>query len=126
MITEQEARRTAEAVLQDMSSMPGVPPLAITQVEERQVCWVVYYQSERYIETGSFLDSVVGNAPILLDRQTGQRHETGTARPIDYYVAEYASGRHTCALCTSAQLCAQDPGEAPACTCCLADDLDGQ
>ncbi|MFI5490354.1 hypothetical protein [Micromonospora echinaurantiaca] len=53
MISEQEARRTADAVLQDMFSVPGMPPLAITQLEERQACWVVYYQSVRYIETGS-------------------------------------------------------------------------
>jgi Immunity protein 35 len=90
-------------MLQDMSSVPGVPPLAITDVEERQGCWVLYYQSVRYIETGSFLDSVAGNAPILVDRRTGQAHETGTARSIDYYVAEYSNGRHTCALCTTAQ-----------------------
>lgn len=103
VITEQEARRTAEAVLQEMSSLRGMPPLAIMNVEERQACWVVYYQSVRYIETGSFLDSLVGNAPILVDRQTGQRHQTGTAQQIDYYVAEYVSGRHTCELCTTVQ-----------------------
>ncbi|SIR92011.1 Immunity protein 35 [Micromonospora avicenniae] len=99
VITEREARRAAEAVLQDMSSVPGMPSLAIMNVEERQACWIVYYQSARYIETGSFLDSLVGNGPILVDRQTGRRHQTGTAQPIDYYVA----GRHTCALCTAAQ-----------------------
>ncbi|MCM0677222.1 YrhB family protein [Micromonospora phytophila] len=103
MITEQEARRTAKAVLQDMSSVPGVPQLAITDLEERQTCWVLYYQSVRYIETGSFLDSVAGNAPILVDRTTGQPHETGTARPIDFYIAEYTNGRHTCAFCATAQ-----------------------
>ena len=65
VITEQEARRTAEAVLQDMSSVPGMPPLAIMNVEERQACWVVYYQSVRYIETGSFLDSSLQRSPYL-------------------------------------------------------------
>lgn len=103
VITEQEARRTAEAVLQGMSSVPGVPPLAITDVEEYPACWVLYYQSVRYIETGSFLDSVAGNAPILVDRRTGQPHETGTARPTEYYVAEYSGGRHSCALCTGGE-----------------------
>ncbi|MEV6373514.1 YrhB domain-containing protein [Micromonospora musae] len=104
MITEHEARRTAEAVLQDMSSrQPGMPPLAIMHVEEHQACWVFGYQSVRYIETGSFLDSLVGNGPILVDRQTGQPHTTGTALPSDYYVAEYVSGQHTCDFCTTAQ-----------------------
>ncbi len=103
VITEQEARSAAEAVLQEMSSFPGVPLLAITHVEERPTCWVFDYQSVRYIQTGSFLDSVAGNAPILVDRKTGQAHHTGTARSIDYYLAEYTNGRHTCALCTSPQ-----------------------
>ncbi|WP_327030982.1 YrhB family protein [Micromonospora sp. NBC_01740] len=104
MLKEQQARGTAEAVLRDMSSEPGVPPLVITCVEEHPVCWVFYYQSARHIESGSFLDSVIGNAPIIVDRSTGQPHETGTARSIEYYVAEYSSGRHTCALCATAQL----------------------
>ncbi len=104
VITDREARKTAEAVLRDMSAVPGVPPLAITDVEEHGDCWVVFYQSARYIETGSFLDSVAGNAPILVDRRTGLPHETGTAHSTAYYVTEYANGRHTCALCTTAQL----------------------
>ncbi len=103
VVTEQEARSTAAAVLQEMSSFPDVPPLAIADVKERPAFWVFHYQSVRYIETGSFLDSVMGNAPILVDRKTGQAHHTGTARSIDYYVAEHTNGRHTCALCASPQ-----------------------
>ncbi|MCO1596195.1 YrhB family protein [Micromonospora sp. RHAY321] len=104
MINEQDARTTAEAVLRDMSTEPGVPPLAITNVEEHPTCWVFYYQSVRYIESGSFLDSVAGNAPILVDRNTGQHHQTGTARSAGYYISEFANGRHTCALCRTAQV----------------------
>ncbi|MFJ8582365.1 YrhB domain-containing protein [Micromonospora sp. NPDC093277] len=101
VVNEQEARSTAEETLRAMSSKPGVPPLAITDVEEYPGCWVFYYQSVRYIETGSCRDSVAGNAPILVDRSTGQPHATGTARSTEYYLTEYADQRHTCELCRS-------------------------
>ncbi|MGC4885584.1 YrhB domain-containing protein [Micromonospora sp. DT227] len=99
MINQHEARGVAEGALRTMSSVSGVPPLAITEVEERPGCWVFYYQSARYLQTGSFLDSVAGNAPIIVDRNTGQPHVTGTARSTAYYLAELAEGRHTCELC---------------------------
>ncbi|MEV4491170.1 YrhB domain-containing protein [Micromonospora coxensis] len=99
MINEREARDTAEEVLRAMSSEPDMPRLAITRADEHPNCWVFFYQSVRYLETGSFLESLVGNAPILVDRNTGQPHLTGTAQPIDYHLAEYADGRHTCHLC---------------------------
>ncbi|MFG1867470.1 YrhB domain-containing protein [Micromonospora arborensis] len=101
MISEQEARSTAEEMVRAMSSEPDVPPLAITSVEEHPECWVFYYQAVRYIETGSIMDSVAGNAPILVERTTGQPHWTGTARSIGYYLTEYANGRHACELCRS-------------------------
>ncbi|MFY1597039.1 YrhB domain-containing protein [Micromonospora sp. WMMD737] len=106
VINQQAARSAAEEALRAMSSDPAVPPLAITHVEERPGCWIFYYQSVRYVQTGSFLDSVAGNAPILVDWNTGQPHVTGTARSTEYYLAEFADGRHTCELCCS-------PGSTP-------------
>ncbi len=99
MIDEGYARRAAEANLRKMSAEPGVPPLALTGMAEYRACWVFFYQSARYLRTGNFLDGVAGNAPILVDRVTGQIHETGTARSIEHYVAEFNAGRHTCPLC---------------------------
>ncbi|MET7667762.1 YrhB domain-containing protein [Micromonospora luteifusca] len=101
VISEQEARSTAEELVRAMSSEPDVPPLAIMGVEEHPECWVFFYQTVRYIETGSIMDGVAGNAPILVERTTGQPHWTGTARSISYYLTEYANGRHTCELCRS-------------------------
>jgi hypothetical protein len=99
VIDEGYARRAAEAHLRKMSAEPGVPLLAITAMAEYRACWVFFYQSARYLQTRNFLDCVAGNAPILVDRVTGQIHGTGTARSIEHYVAEFTAGRHTCALC---------------------------
>ena len=99
MINQREAHSTAEEVLRGMSSQPGVPRLAITRVQEFPTYWIFYYQSIQYIESGSILDMTLGNAPILVDQATGRPHVTGTAYAMDYYLAEYADGRHTCKLC---------------------------
>lgn len=65
----------------------------ITEVEERPVGWIFYYQRERHGETGDWRDMLAGNAPILVDRVTGEAHVTGTAYPIDHYITEYAGRR---------------------------------
>jgi hypothetical protein len=40
--------------------------------QESTTTWAFVYNSRDYIETGSFLDMIVGNAPILVDKATGR------------------------------------------------------
>ena len=44
--------------------------------------WVFFYSA-----TGD--EPVAGNAPIIVNRFTGAIHVTGTARPLEDYLAEY-------------------------------------
>jgi hypothetical protein len=41
---------------------------------ESDTTWAFVYNSRAYLETGSFLDIIVGNAPILVDKATGRTH----------------------------------------------------
>jgi hypothetical protein len=81
-----EAKRKAQRLLDES---PG-GPYVITGDQEFDVGWVFFYDSRRHQETGNLYDALGGNAPILIDRETGQAHPTGTARPIEEYVDEYA------------------------------------
>ena len=59
------------------------------QIEEYEFGWVFHYNTARPIETGDVLDGMAGNAPLIVDRHSGQLLETGTARETDYYVNNY-------------------------------------
>lgn len=84
-----EARRRAEAHLTKIASR-GNLRLALTGEQEFVDGWVFFYDSVQHMETGALSDSLVGNAPILVDRDSGEIFTTGTAYPIDYYINEYS------------------------------------
>ena len=53
--------------------------------------WVFFYQSSAYLKSGLISDCLVGNSPIVVDRQSKEIRVMGTARPVDEYLAEYES-----------------------------------
>ncbi len=86
VVTYEEARQRAQCLL---DGLPG-GLYVITGDEEYPVGWLFFYDSRQHQESGSLLDALAGNAPILVDRDTGQACPTGTARPVGEYVAEHA------------------------------------
>jgi hypothetical protein len=48
---------------------------------EKEFCWVFFYNSKRYIETGDFSYCLIGNAPMIIDKINGEFHNSGTAHP---------------------------------------------
>ncbi len=56
---------------------------------ERPWGWVFFYNDRRYLETGSSKYVLFGNAPYIVNRFTGEVKVTGTAYPIEDYLAEY-------------------------------------
>lgn len=51
--------------------------------------WVFSWDSKRHLETGAISDALAGNAPFIVDRRDGSIHDTGTAYPVEHYIAEY-------------------------------------
>jgi len=51
--------------------------------------WVFFYQTKAFVESGDFRDMLGGNAPIIVNRVTGDVTITGTAHDIEYYINEY-------------------------------------
>ena len=56
---------------------------------ERSFGWAFFYESRLYLQTGEFMHRLVGNAPIIVNRYTGEVVSTGTAHPTEYYLEQY-------------------------------------
>ena len=48
-----------------------------------------FYDTKEYVASGNVLHALAGNAPIIINRHTGELVHTGTAREIDFYVENY-------------------------------------
>ncbi|MGC4073109.1 MAG: YrhB domain-containing protein [Nibricoccus sp.] len=59
------------------------------QTEEHDFGWVFYWTSREYHETGDIRHALGGNAPLIVDREDGSLHVTGTAKRTAVYVDEY-------------------------------------
>jgi len=56
---------------------------------ERKWGWVFFFQSNEFIESGNFRDMLAGNAPYIVNKNTGNLHITGTAYEVKHYINEY-------------------------------------
>jgi hypothetical protein len=87
-INEEQARQVAQATLD--ATFDGHDPNRVI-VDAMPLSddggWVFFYDSRAYLETGDFSRKLVGNAPIVVDRD-GRPHITGTAAPLEHYLAE--------------------------------------
>src|SRR5260370_20974589 len=81
MIEEAEARRIAESLLADTE--------ALTDVAENRIGWTYYWNSVAYIETGDEMQGIIGNAPIIIDRNDGSIVSSGTGESVEFYIDQY-------------------------------------
>jgi hypothetical protein len=90
-----DARAKAQVFIDEMgaSSGPEHPELQLLDAHtiERPFGWVFFYQSMRYLASGEVRDALAGNAPIVVTRD-GELHVTGTAYPLDHYLAAFERG----------------------------------
>ena len=59
------------------------------KTEEYDFGWIFYYNSAKYAESKDFRDMLVGNAPLIVDRNSNEIIVTGTANNIEYYINNY-------------------------------------
>ena len=57
--------------------------------KEYAKCFAVYYQAEKYLETGEFNSMLVGHGAVLVDRVTENIFKTGSAFPTSKYVEAF-------------------------------------
>jgi len=85
------ARALVEATI---AEIPAAEPLAID--DARTVVtddwWVFRYDTLAAIESGDVSDSLVGAAPIVVDRRTGDVLLAPSWKPFDEFLAELQPG----------------------------------
>lgn len=72
-----------------------VQKLVVVKVEEHDFGWLYFYDGSDHVESGKPRDAVVGNAPLIVDREDGELYITGTAHPVQHYLQEHRHGRRT-------------------------------
>lgn len=91
-MTKEEAKQLVDARIN------AVNPYAVKKTElaiiddvtiEKEYGWVFFYETKEYLKTCDFVDTLVGNAPYIVNKYTGEVIETGTAYPVDEYIEEY-------------------------------------
>lgn len=55
--------------------------------------WIFFYDSKRHTETRSFLDALGGNGPIVVEAESGEITELGTARAPEKEIAAFEQKR---------------------------------
>jgi hypothetical protein len=68
-------------------------PLVLTKSDEFSEGWYFCFQSKEYVDTGNPSAQLAGNAPFLIDRETGELHVLGTAYPIEDYLDRYTTSK---------------------------------
>lgn len=90
MITFKKAKEIIYQHLRKKEFEAGEDVVLIEEdIIEEDFGWVFFYNSKKGIETGHFMDLLYGNAPLIVDRENGDIHETGTAYPIETYIEKY-------------------------------------
>ena len=85
-ITKQQAQEIIEQRLSKAHPPVTIIPQATI---EKDWGWVFFYDSTAYLEGKDEDGWLCGNAPYIVERETGMVHETGTADPIDFYIENF-------------------------------------
>lgn len=95
MVTKDEARRLVEAKISTWRPIAPGTEIVIVDASTRETAfgWIFFYQSKQYLETGVLKYALAGNAPLIVDRDSGEIVETGTAYPIEHYIEEFEKRR---------------------------------
>ena len=56
---------------------------------EKSWGWVFFQTSKKWHETNDIKYAIAGNAPIIVEKDTGKLFFTGTAYPIEHYIQNY-------------------------------------
>ena len=93
LITKAEARAIAAARIGEHQETPdGVTPVIVdAETIEREFGWVFFYQSQEYLLTNSVSDMLLGNAPIVVDRDDGTVSTLKTYGSIAEQIEEYSA-----------------------------------
>ena len=90
MINKKMALETIEKIIAGYEA-PEEDEYIVIEKEtiEKEWGWVFFYTSKKWYETNNIEFAVVGNAPFIVLRDTGEVLETGTAYDAEHYIERY-------------------------------------
>jgi|SRR5688572_9729382 hypothetical protein len=89
-ITKDDARKVVNAYLTKLQAGRSYElALMEDRTRDEDFGWVFFYNTKRFLESGDMQWALGGNAPLIVDRRTGELHVTGTAHPIEHYIEEF-------------------------------------
>ena len=92
MITLEKAREIAYDVIEhEYKHETNEIMLLDDQTLETEFGWIFFYDYREAVEKKDLDLSMIGNAPILVEKATGDHRFAGTAHPIEYYIDLFRS-----------------------------------
>jgi hypothetical protein len=94
MLTREKAKEKIESIINEPDPYwQDKPKLEVVdeQTIEKEWGWVFFYNTSEYLKSGKLNEGLLGNAPYIINRETGEITETGTAYDIEHYIKEYES-----------------------------------
>jgi len=89
-MTLESALEKAREYVEKQSELSSIELVLVEEItREEEFGWVFFYDSKKYIETDDIDFAVGGNAPIIIEKESGVLHVTGTAYPVDKYVEAF-------------------------------------
>ncbi|VWD00086.1 YrhB domain-containing protein [Burkholderia contaminans] len=81
-LTAEQAKKVAQLAITE-AGWEGCDAVVVDEyTQEFDVGWVFFYQSARFLETGEFGFSLVGNAPFFVSRVSGYSAFISYLRPV--------------------------------------------
>ncbi len=84
MMIYQEAFAKANHYLDDADL-----PVVITLHGRFSQGWYFCFESQEFLESGDEAARLAGNAPFIIDKDSGEIHSLGTAKPLEEYLHDY-------------------------------------
>jgi Immunity protein 35 len=60
---------------------------------EKSYGWIFFYQTRKWVETRKTRDGLIGNGPILIDKNTAKIVQFGSSGSLDYWCELYENGK---------------------------------
>ena len=59
------------------------------EFHQMDLCFVFFYNTKRFLETGDDHYRLAGNGPVLVSKRDGYFHAYGSNRPVDVSIANF-------------------------------------
>lgn len=86
-----EAARQAVAAIGEREGFTAV--LNDAETLESAFGWLFYYESPEFLQTGEAKSKLIGNAPLVVERESGRVFETGTEWPLALYLRPFLAAQ---------------------------------